>query len=79
MIFRSDSKSDRFDATQLARVARMDPKLLHPIEHRSEQARAHLAVLRARDGFVRARTQTVIAVLGTFARSRIAAQLDAWR
>ena len=34
MIFQSDSKNDQLDAEQLARVARMDPKLLYPIEHR---------------------------------------------
>jgi len=34
MIFRNDSKNDRCDAEQLARVARMDPSLLYPIEHR---------------------------------------------
>ena len=44
MIFRSDSKNDRFDAEQLARVARMDPRLLSPIQHRSQKARADLNV-----------------------------------
>ena len=34
MIFQSDSKNDRLDAEQPARVARMDPKLLYPIVHR---------------------------------------------
>ena len=43
MIFQSDSKNDRLDAEQLARVARMDPKLLYPIEHRDRSARADLA------------------------------------
>ena len=40
MIFQRDSKHDRLDAEQLARVARMDPKLLYPIEHRERSARA---------------------------------------
>ncbi len=34
MVFQNDSKNDRLDAEQLARVARMDTKLLYPIEHR---------------------------------------------
>ncbi|MFT4543322.1 MAG: transposase, partial [Planctomycetota bacterium] len=37
MIFQSDCKNDRFDASQLARVARLDPKLLYPVEHRRHQ------------------------------------------
>jgi len=43
MIFQNDSKNDRLDAEQLARVARLDPKLLYPIEHRERSARADLA------------------------------------
>jgi transposase len=56
MIFQSDSKNDRLDAEQLARVARMDPKLLYPIEHRDRSARADLALLRSRDALITTRT-----------------------
>jgi transposase len=59
MIFQSDSKNDRLDAEQLARVARMDPKLLYPIEHRNRSARADLAVMRSRDALVSTRTRLV--------------------
>jgi transposase len=59
MIFQSDSKNDRFDAEQLARVARLDPKLLYPIEHRNRSARADLAVMRSRDALVTTRTRLV--------------------
>lgn len=59
MIFQSDSKNDRLDAEQLARVARMDPKLLYPIEHRERPARADLAVMRSRDALVATRTRLV--------------------
>ena len=59
MIFQSDSKSDRLDAEQLARVARMDPRLLSPIEHRERSARADLAVMRSRDALVTTRTRLV--------------------
>jgi transposase len=59
MIFQSDSKNDRLDAEQLARVARMDPKLLYPIEHRDRSARADLAVMRSRDALVTTRTRLV--------------------
>jgi transposase len=59
MIFQSDSKNDRLDAQQLARVARMDPKLLYPIEHRDRAARADLSVMRSRDALVVTRTRLV--------------------
>ena len=65
MIFRNDSQNDRCDAEQLARVARMDPSLLCPIEHRGRQARVDLAVLRSRDSLVAARTRLVNHVRGT--------------
>ena len=64
MIFKSDSKNDRLDAEQLARVARMDPKLLSPIEHRDQTTRMDLAVARARDTLVAARTRLVNHVRG---------------
>ena len=59
MIFQNDSKNDRVDAEQLARVARMDTKLLYPIEHRERSARADLSVMRSRDVLVRTRTRLV--------------------
>jgi hypothetical protein len=39
--------------------ARIDPQLLYPVKHRSAQAQADLAVIRARAGLVRARTGLV--------------------
>ena len=64
MIFKSDNKNDRLDAEQLARVARIDARLLSPIEHRGQSARMDLAVARARDTLVAARTQMVNHVRG---------------
>ncbi len=59
LIGKGDRKSDRNDAEQLARLGRIDPGLLCPIEHRSEAAQRDLMLLRVRDGFVRARTQLI--------------------
>ncbi len=59
MIFQNDSKNDRLDAEQLARVARVDSKLLYPIEHRDKSARADLAVMRTRDSLVATHTRLV--------------------
>jgi transposase len=60
----SDRKNDRVDAQKLARLARADPKLLAPIEHRSEEQQSELAVIRARDVLVRARTLLINAARG---------------
>jgi transposase len=52
----SKRKNDRIDAEKLARLARMDPELLSPIHHRSEQAQKDLAQIRVRESLVEART-----------------------
>jgi transposase len=52
-------KNDRMDAEQLARLARVDPKLLSPIRHRGEEAQADLAVIRARAELVDTRTKLI--------------------
>lgn len=58
-------KSDRVDAITLARLGRFDVELLHPVEHRSEQAQADLEVIRARDAMVRSRVLLINHVRGT--------------
>jgi len=60
----SESKNDRNDAEQLARFAALDPKLLSPIEHRSEQRQQDLNLIHARSTLVRARTMIVNVVRG---------------
>lgn len=57
-------RNDWMDAEYLARQARADPELLHPMEHRSEQAQEDLALLRARDQLVQARTKLIGHVRG---------------
>lgn len=64
MIFQSDTKNDKADALMLAKVARMDPDLLSPIQHRSAQAQQDLAILRARDALVRSRSKLINHVRG---------------
>jgi transposase len=59
LIGESRRKDDRLDARMLARLARIDPELLSPVEHRSAKAQADLMVIRARAGLVRARTALV--------------------
>ena len=59
LIGESRKKDDRLDAQTLARLARIDPKLLCPVQHRSAQAQADLTVIRARAALVRSRTALV--------------------
>src|ERR1700688_146394 len=63
-ITKSSRKDDRHDAQTLARLARVDPKLLGPVRHRSVQAQIHLTVIRARAELVSARTALVNAARG---------------
>jgi transposase len=60
----SESKNDRNDAEQLARFAGCDPKLLSPIEHRSEQRQQDLNLIHGRATLVRARTMIINVVRG---------------
>jgi transposase len=59
LIGESRKKDDRLDAQTLARLARIDPELLSPVQHRSAQAQADLTVIRGRAALVRARTALV--------------------
>ncbi|RKZ11647.1 IS110 family transposase [bacterium] len=63
-IYGNTRKSDRRDAELLARVGRMDPKLLSPIRHRREETQRALLVLRVRDTLVSSRTKMVTAARG---------------
>lgn len=64
LIGKNRQKDDRLDAERLARLARLDPKLLAPVEHRRGQARADLSMLKARDAMVRSRTLLINHVRG---------------
>jgi len=55
----SKRKTDEIDAENLARLARLDPRLLYPVEHRGEESQAHLAIVRSRQALVDCRTQLV--------------------
>lgn len=65
LITRNDRKSDRVDAELLARLARVDPALLSPVEPRTEQIQADRVLISARDAAVRARTLLVNHVRGS--------------
>ena len=59
LISASSRKDDRLDAQTLARLARVDPNLLRPIQHRSAKAQGDLMVIRVRSALVEARTALI--------------------
>ena len=75
LIYGGDNKHDRLDARNLARLARVDWRLLKPIEHRPEEEQADLARIAVRESLVEMRTQAVNLVRGMVkaAAGRVAA------
>jgi transposase len=64
LIYANKQKTDEVDAENLARLARLDPKLLYPLKHRGENSQAHMAIIRSRQALVGCRTQLVNHVRG---------------
>jgi transposase len=64
LIYANRRKTDKVDAENLARLARVDPKLLYPLKHRNEDSQAHMAIIRSRQALVACRTQLVNHVRG---------------
>lgn len=60
----SRRKNDPRDAEQLARLARVDVRLLHPVRMRKRKTQQDRSVLRARDLLVASRTQLICALPG---------------
>jgi len=64
LIYANKRKTDQIDAENLARLARLDPRLLYPLKRRGEDAQAHMALIRSRQALVDCRTQFVNHVRG---------------
>jgi transposase len=64
LIYANKRKTDEIDAENLARLARLDPKLLYPLKHRGEESQAHMTLIRSREALVSCRTQLVNHVRG---------------
>jgi transposase len=64
LIYTNKRKTDEVDAENLARLARVDPKLLYPVAHRGEDSQAHMAIIRSRQALIGCRTQLVNHVRG---------------
>lgn len=65
LIYGEGRKSDKLDAQKLARLARADPELLYPIEHRGEGSQANLSLIHSREALVRSRSQLISHARGT--------------
>jgi transposase len=61
-IYQNDRKSDRRDAEMLARIARTDEKLLHPVEHGTEDMQIDLLQIKLRDNLVRQRVDIISSI-----------------
>jgi len=59
LIYANKRKTDEIDAENLARLARLDPKLLYSLKHRGAESQAHMALIRSREALVGTRTQLV--------------------
>ncbi len=58
-IWESDNKTDIRDAEMLARIARFDPDLLYPIQHKGKQAQIDMTMLHARETLVKNRSNLI--------------------
>lgn len=61
-IYQNERKSDELDARMLAKLARADVSLLHPVKHGSERAQRDLLRIKLRDNLVRQRVDIISAV-----------------
>ena len=81
LIYAEGKKTDRLDAQNLTRLARLDPKLLSPLKYRGEAShKPTLRWCRSREALVGARTKLVNHVRGSVksfgARLRVEAQAE---
>lgn len=63
-IYANERKSDVVDAEALARVGRMDARLLMPVRHRGPKAQKDLALIRCRAQLIETRTELVSSLRG---------------
>ena len=61
-IWKNDRKDDRKDARMLARLARADESLLHPVTHGTEEHQKDLLQIKLRDNLVRQRVDVISSV-----------------
>jgi transposase len=63
-IYQNERKCDKIDAQMLTKLVRVDPSLLHPVQHASEQCQRDSLNLKLRDILVRQRVHIISSVRG---------------
>ena len=63
-ISRSNTKNDRNDAAELAKLGLADPEMLHPVSLRDEESQQMLRLHKARQLLIKQRTQTMNEIRG---------------
>ena len=63
-IYQNQRKCDKIDARMLAKLVRVDPSLLHPVQHVCEQCQRDSLNLKLRDILVRQRVHIISSVRG---------------
>ena len=61
-IYENERKSDQRDARMLAKIARLDPDLLSPVRHISEDGQKDLLLIKLRDTLVRQRAAIISSI-----------------
>lgn len=61
-IYTNERKCDKLDARMLAKLARVDPELLSPVEHGTENDQRHRLALTLRDTLVRQRVNLISSI-----------------
>jgi len=64
LIYADRRKTNEVGTQNLARLARLDPRLLYPLKHRGEERQAHMALIRSRQALIGSCTQLVNHVRG---------------
>ena len=78
MITESKTKNDVNDARMLARLALLDPGLLHPVKLREPEHQMMINLHEARNLAVKQRTEAIVQLRAERMLDRIAAKVSAW-
>jgi len=63
-IYQNDRKCDKLDAQMLSKLARVDPELLHPIEHSREDTQLDFLLIKMRGTLVDQRVNLINSIRG---------------
>lgn len=64
-IYQNERKCDKLDARMLAKLVRVDPELLHPVEHSREDTQVDFLPIKMRDTLVSNRVDIINSIRGS--------------